>query len=111
MCSSVVRSGKSPLKVEFNAAQFALSAAVGVWVGTAAGGGVLGAALGIGAFWLVNYLAVALVIWLTSEGSRPRATSSTSRRAISAINAAANASLGLLAAWLTLQRARWACSR
>jgi hypothetical protein len=98
---SVVRSGKSHLKVVFNVAQFGLSVAVGVWAGTAAGGGVLGAAIGIGAFWLVNYLAVALVIWVSSEGAALSDIFDVSG-AINLINAAANASLGLLAAWLTL---------
>jgi hypothetical protein len=89
------------LKIEFNVAQFALSAAVGSWVAEAAGNGVFGAALGIGAFWLVNNLSVAMIVMLTSEGSRLGDIFDVSF-AVALINAAANASLGLLAAWLTL---------
>lgn len=95
------RTHKNRVKVVFNASQFGLAAALGAATALATGGGVLGAAVGTGVFWLANYLAVALVIWLTSEGSRLSDIVDLSV-AINFVNSAANASLGLLAAWLTL---------
>ena len=98
---SMIYAGKTHLKMVFNTAQFALAVAIGVWSANGAGGGVFGAAVGIGAFWLVNYLSVAVIIRLTSDGSSFSDIFDLSA-AINLINAAANASLGLLAAWLTL---------
>ncbi len=98
---SLLRTHKSRIKVVYNTAQFALSAVFGVWAGAASGGGVFGAAIGTGVFWLVNYLAVALIIWLTSEGTKLGDIVDLSV-AVNFVNSAANASLGLLAAWLTL---------
>jgi hypothetical protein len=91
----------SPLKMEFNTASFAAAAAVGCWVSTSAGNGVFGASLGVGAFWLVTYLAVVVIIWLTGGATRLTDIFNISG-VLSAFNAAANASMGLLAAWLTL---------
>lgn len=96
----LVVQGTRGLKLEFNAAQFAASAAVGAWVAISLGGGVLGAAVGVVAFWLVNYLSVALVIWLTGGGRLADIFDLSG--VLSAFNAAANASIGLLAAWLAL---------
>ena len=98
---SLLRTHKSPIKVAYNTGQFALSAALGVWACSATGSGVFGAAVGTGVFWLVNYLSVALIIWLTSEGTKLSDVVDLSV-AINFVNSAANASLGLLAAWLTL---------
>jgi hypothetical protein len=92
--------GTRGLRLEFNAAQFAASAAVGAWVAVSLGGGVQGAAVGVVAFWLVNYLSVAMIIWLTGGGRLADIFDLSG--VLSAFNAAANASMGLLAAWLTL---------
>jgi hypothetical protein len=91
----------SPVKIEYNVVQFALSAAVGAWVATSAGGNVFGAALGVGAFWLVNYLSVAGIIWFIGQSNGLRDIFSASGF-LSAVNAAGNASMGLLAAWLSI---------
>ena len=77
---SLLRTGRNRLKMMFNTVQFAVSAAVGVWAAALAGGGVFGASVGIGAFWLVNYLAVVLIVRLTSEAAAASRTSSTCRR-------------------------------
>ena len=91
----------SLIKIEFNVAQFALSAAVGSWVSQASGNGVHGAVVGIGAFWLVQTLLVAMVIRLTGQGGRLRDIFDVSLL-LTLVNAAGNASMGLLGAWLTL---------
>jgi hypothetical protein len=100
MVLAIVRDGNW-LKVEYNATQFGFSAAAGSLVSAAFGNGILGAAFGVFAFWLVSYLAVALVISLTGLGGRLRDIFDVSG-ALSLVNAAGNASMGLLAAWLTL---------
>ncbi len=89
------------IKTEYNAAQFGFSAAVGCLVAASVGNGVFGAALGVAAFWLVSYLAVALVIRITGQGGRLRDIFDVSGL-LSLVNAAGNASMGLLAAWLAL---------
>jgi hypothetical protein len=89
------------VKMEFNAAQFAVAAAIGSLVSEAAGNNVFGAACGIGAFWLVQTLLVAMIIWLTGQGGRLRDIVDVSGL-LSLVNAAGNASMGLLGAWLTL---------
>jgi hypothetical protein len=101
VCIAMLVHRTSLIKIEFNVAQFALSVAVGAWVASALGGGVLGAGLGTAAFWLVNNLCVAGIVWATSEDAKLSDIIDISF-AVALVNAAANASLGLLAAWLSL---------
>jgi hypothetical protein len=88
------------LKVWFNVAQFA--AATGVAAGFAhyVGGGLYGASAGMGWFWLLNHALVAGAVAITS-GRRLRGLLWASAP-MSALHTAGNTSVGLLAAWLTL---------
>src|SRR3954447_19547606 len=88
------------IKMEFNAAQFGFATAIGSLVAVAAGNGVFGAAVGIGAFWLVQTVLVGLVIWLTGQGSLRDIVDVSGL--LTLVNSASNASIGLLAAWLAL---------
>lgn len=89
------------VKLEYNVAQYALAAAVGVLTAGELGGGVAGGAAGLAAFWLVNALLVSLVVALTSTpGLR---TLVLSGGALSAASTAGNSSIGLLAAFLLLE--------
>ena len=94
-------SGKRGLKVEFNVAQFGAAAGAGALVAASGGGGLVAASLGLGAFWLVNYLSVAVILRVTLAANRFRDIFDVSG-ALGAVNAAGNASLGLLAAWLSV---------
>jgi hypothetical protein len=98
---AMARTNPNVLKMQYNVAQFGFAAAVGALVSSAVGGGVFGATVGIGAFWIATYLAVALVIFLTGSAQRITDIFNISG-VLSAFNAAANGSIGLLAAWLTL---------
>jgi hypothetical protein len=88
------------LKVEFNVAQFAASTAAASAGAVAVGGGVPGALVGMGAFWLVNYVAVAVVISITTH-QRLRAVLG-SAGPLNLLSSTGNTSIGLLAAWLAL---------
>ena len=87
-----------PLKLAFNVAQFAASAAAAQAVAVRCGGGVLGACAGLAVFWALNYALVALVVSLTSR--RPLRSLVESSAVLSALHTAGNSSIGLLAAFL-----------
>jgi membrane protein YdbS with pleckstrin-like domain len=86
------------LKREFNVAQFMLATAAGQALAGVLGGGVAGACAGMAAFWLVNYVLVAVAVSLTSQ--RPFRSLVTSSAPLSALHTAGNTSIGLLAAYL-----------
>jgi hypothetical protein len=86
------------LKREFNVAQFMAATAVAQALAALVGGGITGACLGMAAFWLVNYVLVAVAVSLTSQ--RPFRTLITSSAPLSALHTAGNSSIGLLAAYL-----------
>jgi hypothetical protein len=88
------------LKVWFNVAQFAVSTAVAAAFAHWIGGGLLGACAGMGWFWLLNHALVAGAVAITS-GRRLRGLLWASAP-MSALHTAGNTSVGLLAAWLTL---------
>ena len=86
------------IKREFNVAQFAAATAIAQAVAGVTGGGIPGACLGMAAFWLVNYVLVAVAVSLTSQ--RPFRSLVTSSAPLSALHTAGNTSIGLLAAYL-----------
>ena len=86
------------LNLQFNTAQFAASAAAGVLVSLAAGGGVVGACAGLAAFWALNYTLVAVVVSITS--AQPLRTLILSSALLSGLHTAGNSSIGLLSAFL-----------
>jgi len=88
------------LKVWFNVAQFAASTGVAAAFAHWLGGGLLGASAGMGWFWLLNHALVAGAVSMTS-GRRLRGLVWASAP-MSALHTAGNTSVGLLAAWLTL---------
>lgn len=88
------------LKLQYNVAQFAVAAALGELVASSAGDGVTGACVGLAAFWLVNYLLVAVAVALTS--ARALHSLVLSSALVSALHTAGNSSIGLLAAHLSL---------
>ncbi|HEU0132620.1 MAG TPA: hypothetical protein VFQ85_16670 [Mycobacteriales bacterium] len=88
------------LKVWFNVAQFAAATGVATAFATWVGGGLAGACAGMGWFWLLNHALVACAVAFTS-GRRLRSFLWASAP-MSALHTAGNTSVGLLAAWLTL---------
>ena len=88
------------VKLQYNVAQFAAATAVGQAGSGLLGDGMTGACAGLAAFWLVNFLLVALVVSLTSERSLRALVLSSA--VVSALHTAGNSSIGLLAAHLVL---------
>ena len=86
------------LKREFNIAQFMAATAAGQALAGGLGGGISGACVGMAAFWLVNYVLVAVAVSLTSQ--RPFRSLVISSAPLSALHTAGNTSIGLLAAYL-----------
>jgi hypothetical protein len=86
------------LKLEYNVAQFALATALGSTAAQAAGGGVLGAVVGMVVFFLVNHGLVGIAVALTT--SRRLLPLLVSSAPLSAVHTAGNSSIGLLAAYL-----------
>lgn len=86
------------LKLQYNVAQFAAATALAELVAAHTGGGVLGACVGIAAFWTVNYLLVAVAVCLTSD--RGLASVLVGSAPVSALHTSGNSSIGLLAAHL-----------
>lgn len=100
VCGAQVYRHRPVLKLEYNVAQFAASAAAAAAGSRAIGGGVTGALVGMAAFWLVNNLAVTGVIALTSAQRFRDIVISAGP--LNALHSMGNTSIGLLAAWLTL---------
>ena len=88
------------LKVWFNVAQFAASTGAAAAFAHYLDGGLYGASAGMGWFWLFNHALVAGAVAMTS-GRRLRGLLWASAP-MSALHTAGNTSVGLLAAWLTL---------
>ncbi len=86
------------LKLQFNAAQFALATAAGSLVAHALGGDIPGAIGGMGVFFVVNHSLVGAAVALTSR--RPLLPLLASSGPMSAVHTAGNCSIGLLAAFL-----------
>jgi hypothetical protein len=96
---AVAKFGKRPwVKLSYNTAQQFCAAAVGVLVTQVTGGGVLGACLGLLAFGLVNHLAVAVPISVTTRVRYDRVLITMGPLAV--LNSAGNISIGALAGWL-----------
>ena len=89
-----------PLKLQYNVAQFAVSAAAAQVVAVRIDG-VVGAGLGMVAFWLLNYALVAVVVAITSKQRLLDVVGSSA--ALSLLHTAGNTSIGLLAAHLALE--------
>ncbi|MCW2605394.1 MAG: hypothetical protein JWO60_87, partial [Frankiales bacterium] len=88
------------LKLQYNAAQFALSTSGAAAVAAAVGGDVPGAVAGLAVFFVLNHSLIGLAVALTS---RQRFTSLVlSSAPLSALHAAGNASIGLLAVHLAV---------
>ena len=86
------------LKQQFNVAQFAAATAGAQLATQALGGEMLAVCAGLGAFWALNYGLTAAVVTITSDrGLRALVLSSAP---LSALHAAGNSSIGLLAAFL-----------
>jgi len=86
------------LKQEFNVAMFAAATALAQLIAGATGGGTAGACAGLAAFFAVNHILMALAVSVTSQRSfRVLVLSSAP---LSALHAAGNSSIGLLAAFL-----------
>lgn len=88
------------LKVGFNLAQFACATAAATALAVWNGGGIQGAAAGMGIFWLINHVLVAAAIAATSQ--RKLAELLWDSAPMSALHTAGNTSVGILAAWLVL---------
>jgi hypothetical protein len=88
------------LKLSFNLAQHLLGASAAVVVTLAAGGGIIGACLGLATFGVVTHLLVAIPI--AASSGVPYREVLAAIGPLGAIQAAGNASVGLLAGWLTL---------
>lgn len=88
------------LKLAFNVAQFAASAALAQALVVALGGGVVAAVVGMAGFWTLNYLLVAVVVSVTSQRSLWSLVASSAL--LSLLHTAGNSSIGLLAAHLAV---------
>jgi len=86
------------IKKQFNVAMFAAATALGSLVVAASGGGTTGAIAGLGAFFLVNHVLVAVAVALTTN--RPLLGLIVNSMPLSAVHVAGNSSIGLLAAFL-----------
>jgi hypothetical protein len=90
------------LKLQFNVAQLAAGTALGAWLAAYLGGGVEGAAAGMGVFFLVNNgLVAGAVAVMTSQRTLAILWDSAP---IGAIHSTATSSLGVLAAWLAMHQ-------
>lgn len=94
--------GKRPwVKVSYNGAAQFCAVAGSVLVALALGGGVLGACVGVATFAVLNHLAVALPIAITSGMSYRQVLGTTG--SIIVVQTAGNASVGVLAGWLAVE--------
>jgi len=89
------------LKLEFNVAQFAAATATGSLVAQALGGHIVGAIVGMAAFFVVNHVLVGIAVSLTTR--RQLVPLLLTSAPLSAVHTAGNSSIGLLAAYLALQ--------
>ncbi|MBC7374932.1 MAG: hypothetical protein H7323_13165 [Frankiales bacterium] len=85
-------------KQQFNVAQFAAATALGQLVAGELGGGIAAAGAGLSVFWAVNYGLTAIAVSATSQASLRSLVLSSAP--LSALHAAGNSSLGLLAGFL-----------
>ncbi|HVE64035.1 MAG TPA: hypothetical protein VNB94_09565 [Mycobacteriales bacterium] len=88
------------LKVAFNLAQFACATGAAVAMAVWNGEGIIGAAAGMGVFWLLNHLLVAAAIAASSH--RRVAELLWDSAPMSALHTAGNTSVGILGGWLVL---------
>ena len=89
------------LKQGFNVAMFAAATALAQLVAGVTGGGIPGACAGLAVFFLANHSLIAVAVAVTSQRSfRSLALSSAP---LSALHAAGNSSIGLLAAFLAVE--------
>lgn len=89
---------QEPLKVVFNVAQFAAATALGAGFAVLVGGGISGAIGGMGVFWLINNLLIALAV-ATMTGQR-LASLLWASAPLAAIHSVGTSGLGVLGAWL-----------
>jgi hypothetical protein len=88
------------LKKLFNLSVFATGAALGSLVAAAAGGGVVGAMAGLGAWFVINFTLVGIAVCVTSQ--QPFFPMVLTSAPLSLVHTAGNSSIGLLAAYLAL---------
>ena len=88
------------LKREFNVAQFVAATALGQATAGALGGDIPGACAGLAVFWIVNYGLIAVAVSVSAR--KPMRLLVLSSAPISAVHAAGNSSIGLLAAFLAV---------
>ncbi len=88
------------LKLQFNAAQFAVATSAGSLVVAHTGGGVPGAIAGMTVFFALNHSLVGAAVSVTSR--RPLLPMLASSAPMSAVHTAGNCSIGLLAAFLAM---------
>lgn len=94
--------GRRPwVKLTFNSTQQFFAIAAGVLVMDLAGGGVLGAVVGLAAFAVINYVIVAIPITITSP--LPYFRVLMAMGPLGLVNNAGNVSVGLLAGWLAVE--------
>ncbi len=89
-----------PLKIWFNVGQATLGAAAAAGVTILAGRGVLGAAAGLAAFAIINHLAIAVAIRVTT--GQPLLSILRRPGSLGALHNLGNISIGLLAGWLAV---------
>jgi hypothetical protein len=89
---------QEPLKVAFNVAQFAAATALGAGFAVVVGGGISGAIGGMGIFWLVNNVLIALAVSIMTE-QRLRSLLWASAP-LAAVHSVGTSGLGVLGAWL-----------
>jgi hypothetical protein len=98
---ALLKIGRLPgIKLAFNLAQNLLGGSAAVVITLAAGGGIVGACLGLATFAVVTHLLVAIPIAVSSGVSYRKVLGAIGP--VGAVQAAGNASVGLLAGWLTL---------
>jgi hypothetical protein len=98
-CAQVARRQEA-LKVEFNVAQFAAAAGLGAAFAQLVGGGVPGAICGMGVFWLVNNVLIAMAMATMTEqrfGALLWASAP-----LASVHSVGTAGIGILAAWLAV---------
>jgi hypothetical protein len=88
------------LKIEFNVAQFSAATALGAAFAYVVGGGVPGAIGGMGVFWLVNNVLIAMAMSImTKQRFRTLLWASAP---LASIHSVGTAGIGILAAWLAV---------
>jgi hypothetical protein len=89
---------QEPLKVAFNVAQFAAATALGAGFAALVGAGIPGAIAGMGVFWLVNNLLIALAVSIMTEQRLVQLLWASAP--LASVHSVGTSGLGVLGAWL-----------